>query len=148
MTAEKKNLKENGDPKRTKIPTGHITKAKELHNIRYAFTPEEMTEKAKRLANAVSQKEQDEVDFKSMKSNHKAKIDMQDSVINLMSNHISNGYETKNVECEVIKDFEKGQKTYYYNGIEYDTQPLTQSDRQTELNLINASPAASEKEED
>lgn len=149
MTAEsKKNLKENGDPKRTKLPQGHITKAKELHNIRYAFTQEEMSEKAKRMANAVSGKAQAEAEFKSMKSDHKAKIDAQDAVISLMSGHVSNGYEIKNVECDVIKDFEKGTKTYYHNDIEYDTQPLTQSDRQTALNLVNASPAAKEKDND
>lgn len=145
---EKKKTKENGDPKRTKLPLGHVTKAKELHNIRYLFATDEMSEKGKRLANAVSEKSRLEDELKSMKSEHKAKIDAQDAIINQMSQHVSNGYEMRNVECDVLKDFEKGTKTYSHNGVEYDTVPLTQSDRQTELNLINASPAGRQKDED
>ena len=143
---EKEKLKENGDPLRTKLPADHKTKAKELHNIRYAFTGDEIKEKGKRLANAELDKARFEDELKSLKSEHKAKIDQQDATINLMSNHISNGYEMKNVECEVVKDFAKGTKTYFYQGVEYDTVALTQMDRQTELNLINKSPAAAEKD--
>jgi hypothetical protein len=140
------NTKENGDPKRTKLPIGHKTQAKELHNIRYIFTETEIAEKAKRLANAVSEKARLEDELKTMKSEHKAKIDAQDAVINQMSQHVGNGFEMKNVECQVFKDFEKGNKVYYYEGREYDTAPLTQSDRQTELNLINRSTAGEQDE--
>lgn len=122
-------------PKKTQIPP--VTYGKELRNIRYAFTSEELTSKSRQLAEACTKKTQIETEKKSVVSEFKAKIDAQDSQINLLSGHISNGFETRNVECEVEKDFDKGIKKYSHNGITYDTVPLTNLDRQTELALIN-----------
>lgn len=143
---EKDKLKSNGDPKRTKLPANLVTKAKELHTIRYPFKPEELAEKSKQMASAVDEKNRLADDLKTIKSEHKAKTDAKDAIINLMSSHINNGYEMKNVECEVEKDYEKGVKTYFYNGVKYDTVPLSNMDRQTELALINRSSAATEKD--
>lgn len=140
--AKDKDEKENGDPKRTKLPADLITKAKEMHNIRYAFTREELVQKSLMMAEAIQAKENLENEMKSMKSDFKAKIDSKDATMKLMSNHIGNGYEMRNVECEVLKDFEKGTKTYHFNGLAYDTVPLTTQDRQTELNLLNRAPAS------
>lgn len=141
-----KETKENGDPKRTKIPSGHITRSKELRNIRYAFEPSELSNKSKQLANACDERSNIMAEKKSVMSDFKSKIDAKDAIISLLSGHICNGYEMKNVECDVIKDFEKGTKTYTYNNVTYETVDLTASDRQTELNLINRSPAAAEKD--
>lgn len=153
-----KDEKANGDPKRTKLPADHVVKAKEMHTIRYAFTEEEIKDKARRMAEAANTKTKHLNDLKTIKSEFKAKIDAEDAVIANMANQISNGYESRNVECDVEKDFEKGNKTYTYNGVQYDTVPLTNSDRQTELNLLNnapikangvePSPAEAEKDED
>lgn len=122
-------------PKKTQIPPQ--TKGKELRNIRYSFTPEEMSSKSRMLAEACSKKTQIEAEKKSVVSEFKAKIDAQDSQINLLSCHITNGFETRNVECEVDKNYETGFKTYTFEGKEYDKVALTNLDRQTELNLIN-----------
>lgn len=142
----KEQLKENGDPKRSKLPQGHVTRSKELRNIRYSFNPVELSHKSKQLANACDERSNIMAEKKSVMSDFKSKIDAKDAIISLISGHICNGYEMRNVECDVVKDFEKGTKTYVYNGITYDTVDLTASDRQTELNLINRSPAASEKD--
>lgn len=152
-----KDEKANGDPKRTKLPADHVVKAKEMHTIRYAFTDDELKEKSKRMAEAANNKTKIQNDLKTVKSEYKAKIDAEDALIANMANQISNGYESRNVECEVEKDFEKGVKTYTYQGVKYDTVPLTNFDRQTELNLLNnapkangvePSPAEAEKDED
>lgn len=142
----KEQLKENGDPKRSKLPQGHVTRSKELRNIRYAFTPDELANKSRQLANACDERSNIVAEKKSVMSDFKSKIDAKDAIVSLLSGHICNGYEMKNVECDVIKDFEKGTKTYTYNGVPYETVDLSASDRQTELNLINRSPAASEKD--
>src|SRR5688572_3123074 len=103
--ANDNDLKENGDPKRKKLPAELVTKSKEMHNIRYAFTPEELSEKSKQMATAVHEKNGLADELKTIKSEYKAKTDAKDATINLMSNHITNGYEMRNVECEVVKDF-------------------------------------------
>lgn len=141
MADEEKNLKENGDPKRTKLPANHVVKSKESHTIRYAFSPDDIQEKAKRMAASVQKKSSINDELKSIKSDFKSRLDQEDAIINQMGQHIANGYDNRNVECDVVKDFEKGIKTYFYNGVEYDTAPLTNSDRQTELNLMNNAPA-------
>lgn len=141
---EKDATNANGDPKRTKLPKDHVVKAKEMHTIRYAFTSEELLEKAKKMASAKSKINQLEDDLKAAKTDFNARIAAEESVITMNSNHLNNGYENRNVECDVEKDFEKGTKTYYYNGVKYDTVPLTNSDRQTELNLLNNAPKAIE----
>lgn len=143
---KKDELKSNGDPKRTKLPAEHVVKSKELHNIRYSFSKEELADKSKQMASAVNEKNHLADELKTIKSEYKAKTDAKDAVINLMSVHISQGYETRNVECDVVKDFDKGTKTFFYNDVQYDTVPLTNMDRQTELNLINRSSAAIEKD--
>lgn len=148
MVKESEKLKENGDPKRTKIPRDHVARGKEMRSIRYAFTREELADKSKQLANACHERSNIVSEKKSVMSDFKAKIDAKDAVVSLLSGHISNGYEMKNVECEVVKDFEKGTKTYFYEGQPYDTVALTAFDRQTELALINRSPAASERDVD
>lgn len=122
-------------PKKTQIPP--VTRSKELRNIRYAFTEAELQDKSKQLATACTEKQHIEDEKKSVNSDFKAKIDAKTSSINLLSNHISNGFEMRNVECEVEKDFEKGIKKYFYDGKEYDSVPLTALDRQAELNFIN-----------
>lgn len=123
--------------------------SKELRNIRYLFTKEELEGKSRQLANACTAHDSLEQEKKTVNSDYKAKIEAQISVIKSLSNHISNGYEMKNVECEVEKDFEKGVKNYLYNGQVYDSVTLSDHDRQTELNLQTANATkAKEKEKD
>lgn len=142
----KTDEKENGDPKRKKLPKDHLVKAKEMHTIRYAFTAEELLEKAKKMSAANSKIDQLEDDLKAAKTDFTARIAAEKSVITMNSNHLNNGYENRNVECDVTKDFEKGAKTYSYQGVTYDTVPLTNSDRQTELSLLNNAPISGVKE--
>jgi hypothetical protein len=106
---------------------------KELHTIRYSFDKNELAEKSKQLAETCGDKMRIIEEKKSVNSQYKARIDEKESVINLLSSHITTGYEMKNVECEVEYDFDKGLKRYFYQGVLYDTAPMTDTDRQQEL---------------
>jgi hypothetical protein len=53
---------------------------------------------------------------------------------NIYDNHISND-EIKSVECIVEKDFARKVKNYFYEGVLYDTVPMTQADFQTDLTI-------------
>jgi hypothetical protein len=106
---------------------------KELHTIRYSFDKNEITEKSKQLAETCGEKMRICEEKKSVNSQYKAKIDEKESVISLLSSHITNGYEIKSVECEVEYDYHAGLKRYFYQGVLYDTVAMTDSDRQQEL---------------
>jgi len=106
---------------------------KELHHIRYAFDKNELAQKSTQLAETCGEKARLCEEKKSVNSEYKAKIDAKDSVISLLSSHITNGYEIKNVECEVEYDFDKGLKRYFYQGVLYETLSMTDSDRQLEI---------------
>jgi hypothetical protein len=108
---------------------------KELHTIRYSFSREEIEQKSKQLADEVGERVRLVEEKKSTVSQYKAKIDQKESVINLLSSHISNGYEIKSVECIVEKDFARKVKNYFYEGVLYDTVPMTQADFQTDLTI-------------
>jgi hypothetical protein len=106
---------------------------KALHTIRYSFSPVEITQKSTQLAETCGDKSRLIEEKKSVVSDYKAKIDAKDSVISLLSSHITNGYEHKTVECEVEYDFDKGLKRFFYQGVLYDTQSMGDDERQLEI---------------
>lgn len=106
---------------------------KELHTIRYTFDKTELAEKSKQLAETCGEKMRIIEEKKSVNSQYKAKIDEKESVISLLSSHITTGYEMKSAECEVEYDYDKGVKRYFYQGVLYDTVAMTDSDRQQDL---------------
>lgn len=108
---------------------------RELHTIRYSFSPSEIAQKSTQLAETCGQKTELVSEKKSVMSDYKAKIDAKDSMISLLSSHITNGYEIKSVECEVEVDHILGVKRFFYQGVLYDTIPLEDSDRQ--LDMLN-----------
>lgn len=116
------------------LPTiPHTNMKKELHTIRYSFTPYEIAQKSTQLAETCGDKSRLAEEKKSVMSDYKAKIDAKDSVIGLLSNHITNGYEIKSVECDVEYDFHAGLKRYFWQGELYDTRPMDDNDRQLEI---------------
>jgi hypothetical protein len=106
---------------------------KELHTIRYSFSPIELQQKSTQLAETCEQKARLTEEKRSVNSDYKAKIDAKDSHVSLLSSHITNGYEIKSVECEVEYDFNLGIKRYFYQGVLYDTSTMDDTDRQLEI---------------
>jgi hypothetical protein len=106
---------------------------KELHTIRYTFSKKELEEKAKALADEVGDRARLCEEKKAIVSQYKSRIDQKDSTINLHSQHISNGYEVRNAECLMQKDFANRMKHYYFEGVLVDSVPMTESDLQTDL---------------
>ena len=103
---------------------------KEMHHIRYTFDKAEIAQKSTQLAETCGEKARLIEEKKSVNSQYKAKIDEKDSVISLLSMHITNGYELKKTECEVEYDFDRNVKRIYYQGVLQDTHPMTDDDRQ------------------
>lgn len=74
---------------------------KSTRYLKYQFTETELRDKATQLARECRQNEEMEDEKKSVVSDFKAKIDGLQAKISLLSGHINNGYEYRNIECEV-----------------------------------------------
>lgn len=140
-----KNTKANGKAdKKEEVVEKPITK-KETHLIEYKFSEEELKEKSKRMANACQEKSSIEDEFKQVKTSFKYKIEGKEAEINILSNHVANGYEMKNVECDVILNFEKGEREYWFEKKFYGSERLTGKDHQLQLDQLNKEAEEEEK---
>lgn len=110
-----------------------ISEEKELHQIRYIFSDAEKQTFSMQLADTCQLKHKTENEKKEAASSFKAKIDSQDGHISLLSTRIAQGFEFRTESCIVKKDFKKGVKQYYYDGVLVDTVQLTPEDTQLRL---------------
>jgi hypothetical protein len=103
------------------------------------FTESEIKDFSRTLAYECRQVAQLEEQKKEVVSDFKAKIDAKHSLISMLSNNVNNGYEYRNVDCEVELDTpKKGIKTLTRidTGAEVEVTKMTESDRQTELEIV------------
>lgn len=101
-----KNMSKNKKPK-------PVIK-KEKRFLRCQFSPEELLEVGKTLADATNALTGLEEDKKRVMSDFKAKLDAKQADITIASNKIATGYENRNVECEAhMNTPEPGKKTVY-----------------------------------
>jgi hypothetical protein len=85
---------------------------KEKRFLRCRFTPEELLEVGKTLADATNALVGLEEDKKRVMSDFKAKLDAKNADITIASNKISTGYENRSVECDLVMNTPtEGKKT-------------------------------------
>lgn len=102
----------------------------QLKIIRYTFSPDEIVTHSKELAEVCGQKKEIEEEKKAIVSQFKAKVDAHDARISLLSKWVTAGYDYRNLECVVKKNFKSGKKEFYYQGELVDEEPLTAADHQ------------------
>lgn len=108
---------------------------KENYNFQYNFSQEELHEKSKELARACNERVKLEEQKKSVTSDFKAKIDSKSAEVNILSGHISNGYEWLTKTCDVEYDFDAGKKKYYYDGLMVGVERMSPNDYQLKAGL-------------
>ncbi len=117
--------KENEEPKkRTKT---------EKRFLKYQFTHDEIHEKGILLATLTSEMTAIENEKKAIVSEFKAKLDGKQATVELIGNHINNGYEHRYIDCKVIFDDPSiGLKTTYRQdtGEKVQTDPMTADELQ------------------
>jgi len=105
----------------------------EKRQIKYPFSEKELAEKSQQLASCVGELQDLESELKSVKSDYKSKIDAKQALVSGLSNNVRSGFDYRVVECDVIFDYDKAVKEYYYNGILRDTVKMESKDFQTEI---------------
>ena len=106
--------------------------------LRCQFTEQEITDKAKDLACANRKRTQIEQQKREVDTQLKADIEVENSKIARLSEHISTGFEYRDVECRVDLDTpEEGQKRIVRldTGEEVLVALMTDEDKQLALDL-------------
>jgi hypothetical protein len=95
-----------------KINTLMARKVIEKRSLRYDFSASELHDKAQQLAKKNKEVQTLKDEKKSVVSQLKARIDGAEADVNLLSNQVAEGWEYRDVECEVVyHQPQQGKKT-------------------------------------
>jgi hypothetical protein len=108
---------------------------RETYDFDYIFTEAEIKEKSQQLSRLCIEKTDIENRKKEVNSDFKAKIDTINSKVTSLSNHISTGKEYVSKTCDVVFDYEKQIKTYYFEGVKVGEAKMTKADNQLKIDI-------------
>ncbi len=107
--------------------------------LKYVFSDDEIHAKGQELARLNSEKLAIKKEKKSVMSLYTAKLDKNAEEIDMVSEHINNGYEDRYIDCEIhFNDPNSGMKTIYRkdDGSSIRTLSMSPDELQLELALI------------
>jgi len=105
--------------------------------LKYEFTEEELKDFSKRLAYETRELMENEEAKKSVMSDFKSKIESSKEKISKLSNQINNGYEYRNIDCEVIlNEPEAGMKQIVRKDTGELVKTLTMNSEEKQENLF------------
>lgn len=104
---------------------------------KYKFTVEEKKQMASDLAQKQIDKSIVEDEKKSVMAGYKDRIDRFNWEINKLSRNVVDGYEIRDFECRIVKDFKAHVKKYIciHSKKLIDTRPLDPMDYQREMEI-------------
>jgi hypothetical protein len=73
--------------------------------VKYIFSEDELKEISQEMARKINEQTHLEDELKAVKSGYKSQIDATAAAINSAATKTNNGYEMRNVECELERDF-------------------------------------------
>jgi len=99
------------------------------------LTDAEVLKYGRDAARAVSDRTRIEAEFESVKSDYKAKINEQSAIIGKLSPRIHSGIETRDVECEDVKNWTKGTVvvTRLDTGEIVESRPMREDEKHMEM---------------
>lgn len=104
-------------------------------NLKCILTEEELREVGRRMARSVQEKKEAEDALKNVKKQYEQVITGADAQINLCASKIQSGYEFREVECEVLRNYESGIIFVVRcdTGEQESSRPMTKEERQMRL---------------
>lgn len=134
--AKKKSgeIQETNEQVKPAVKEVRETITKKLHySFDRPYTQEQLTEKSHLLAEACADKVSLEDEKKSVVSEFKSRIDSKTSTINLLSGQINRGKERVGETCDCVFDFDKGTKTFFFEGKQVGVERMLPTDYQLEI---------------
>jgi hypothetical protein len=104
-------------------------------NLKCVLTEEELKKISEQMANAVLERDEALDGLKSVQAQFKARITGAEAQISLCASKIQNGYEYRNVECAIERDYLLGEIRYFRKdtGEKADSRSMTADERQQDL---------------
>ena len=104
-------------------------------SLKYVLTGEELKKISEQMANAVLERDEALDGLKSVQAQFKARITGAEAMISLSASKIQTGYEFRNINCEVQRDYDTGQIQLIRidTGEIIETRAMTASERQQDL---------------
>ena len=137
MAAAEKNNTETASDEKTgeqkpKSMTRKVTKC-----LPVKLTDEEVLKYGRDVARAHADRARIELELDSVKSDYKGKIAEQDGIIGKLSPRIHSGIESREVECEEVKDYTSG--TVRVRRLDTDElieeRPMREDEKQVQMQL-------------
>jgi hypothetical protein len=112
-----------------------VSREKDRKFLKYKFSKEELRFISEELARAVNEKDDVESELKSIKSQFDSRKKLAEEAITKFAKQISSGYEYRNVDVEIVKDFTVGTVTTWRLDTDeiVETRRMTGSDRQMRI---------------
>jgi hypothetical protein len=104
-----------------------------IRTITITLSKEEINQKARHLAEAISEKASLIEAKKAALSDYKAMIEQKEALIRTLSVEITSGSLTEDVQCIIHKDYEAGMKQFIHQGEVVASEPLSAEDRQLSM---------------
>ena len=101
--------------------------------IKFTFTENEKREIASEMARKVAELNSAEDERKAVASSLKSRIDSLQAQVNDAANKLNNGYEYRNVKCEVDRDFKEKTIYFIFDGETVKEKPMSADDLQPNL---------------
>jgi len=111
---------------------------KENYQFNRKFTAEELKSKSMMLSQSCIDRNSIEDEKKMVMSEFKAKLDAETSKINMLAGQLQSGSENVLKTCEVIYDYDKAIKKFYYEGVEVGEERMVAKDFQLQAELEEA----------
>jgi len=118
--------------KKEKVVRRKITKA-----LPVRLTDAEVLQYGRDAARAVSDRERIESELASVKADYKGKIEEQSAIVSKLSPRIHSGIETREVECEEVRNWTKAVVTVtrWDTGETIESRPMREDEKQMEVDL-------------
>ena len=135
----KKTMQEVAD----KTLTRKVTKA-----LPCKLTDDEVLKYGRDIARAVSDRERIDGELNSVKADYKGKLAEQEAIIGKLSPRVHSGIETREVECEEVKNWTRGTVTVIRQdtGERIEDRPMREDEKAMQLNLGDDATAAATNE--
>lgn len=141
--AKKEDADKRSADKNTKGPAINYPKKdeiapavlKEQAEIKLTFTDEEIVKKAKQLVKTSREKTALELEKKMEAEKFASLIAAKETTIEALKKEIEDGAETKNVICEIKRNFTTQKREYWYKDEKVKEEPLRKTDHQLDLDI-------------
>lgn len=101
--------------------------------VKFVFTEEEKRDIASEMARKVSELNQAEDEKKAVMSDLKSRIDSLSAQVNAAANKLNSGYEYRNVECEIDRDYSRRVILFWFDEKVVKEKPMTSDDLQMKI---------------